>query len=308
MSELRAELSDYLAIRRGLGFSLERAGRLLPDFVSFLERAEAPRITVDLAVAWACQPTGAQHGWWRERLGLVRGFARHLQVLDPLTEVPSPDLLPGNRSRQTPYLYSDSDMSALMGQARGLRPQWRAVTYETLIGLLAVTGLRLGETLGLDRSDVDLTAGVLLVRRAKFAKTREVPIHPSTGAALRRYSAVRDRKWASPVTPGYFVSARGQRLGEGTVHDNFRILVDRAGLQTRGGRCRPRPHDLRHSFAIRTLLQWYRDGVDVQARLPELSTFLGHVDPGCTYWYLQAAPELLGLASQRLETVMGELS
>ena len=308
MSELRAALEDYLAIRRSLGFTLERAGRLLPAFLAYLEVLDADRVTSSLALAWATQPSAAHPAWWRERLGIVRGFARHLKAIDPLTEVPPPDLLPCHRPRLTPHLYSDADVAALMQAAGGLTPRWRAVTYQTLVGLLAVTGLRLGETLGLDRPDVDLAAGVLLVRQAKLGKTRETPIHHTTVEALGRYAAIRDQRWPQPATPSFFISARGQRLGAATVHDNFPILVHRAGLQARGQRCRPRPHDLRHSFAVHTLLDWYRDGVDVQARLPALSTFLGHVNPAGTYWYLQAAPELLCLASRRLETVLDGLS
>lgn len=303
MTELRAAVEDYLAIRRQLGFVLERDGRLLPDFVGYLEGAGAARVTTELAVAWATLPA-AHPAWWRARLGIVRGFARHLKTIDPATEIPSGDLLRARRPRVRPYLYSDADIAALMEAARELRPQWRAATYETLVGLLAVTGLRLGEALGLDRPDVELAGAVLVVRRAKLGKVREVPLHETTVEALRRYCRVRDRRWPSPATPSFFVAHRGDRLGAATVHDNFAELVRRASLEGRGERCRPRPHDLRHSFAVRTLLGWYRAGADVEASLPLLSTWLGHVDPAATYWYFEAAPELLAVAAQRLEHVL----
>jgi len=307
MSELSAALEDYLAIRRKLGFSLKLAGRLLLDFVEYVQRSGTTRVTTDLALDWATQPTGAHPVWWRQRLGIVRGFARHLKTIDASTEVPPTDLLPGHRSRRTPFLYSDADIAGLLAAARALSPAIRAVTYETFIGLLSVTGLRLGEALGLDRSDVDLGEGILEIRHAKLDKPREVCLHDSTVEALRLYARARDQQWPHPEQPSFFVSARGKRLGQSVVHRTFAQLVRDTGLVARGERCSPCPHDLRHSFAVGTLAGWYRTGVDVEANLPLLSTFLGHVDPAATYWYLQAAPELLGLVSQRLETVLGVL-
>lgn len=307
MTALRSAVDDYLTIRRRLGFQLERAGQLLPDFVSYLEQAGAEHITSDLALSWATLPAGAHPAWWRQRLGIVRGFARHLQTIDPQSEVPPEDLLRAHRPRVTPYLYSPAEVAALMGAARALAPPLRAATYETLIGLLAVSGLRLGEALALDRADVDLDGGVLLVRRGKQGKPREVPLHESTTRALAEYGRLRDRRFPEPATQAFFVGRRGLRLSSGSFHDTFRTLVRRAGLEGCGERRLPRPHDLRHSFAVRALLDWYRAGVDVDARLPLLSTYLGHVDPAATYWYLQAAPELLALAGRRLEEVLREL-
>jgi integrase len=307
MSELRAAVEDYLAIRRKLGFSLKLAGRLLPDFVEYVQCCGAPHVTTAVALAWATQPTEAHPVWWRQRLGIVRGFARHLKTIDASTEVPPTDLLPAHRSRRTPFLYSDAEIAGLLGAARLLSPEIRAVTYETFIGLLSVTGLRLGEAIGLDRSDVDLAEGIIEIRHAKLDKPREVCLHDSTVDALRVYAGMRDLHWTSPDSPSFFVSARGMRLGQSIVHRTFAQLVGRAGLSARGERCSPRLHDLRHSFAVRTLLGWYRAGVDVDVKLPLLSTFLGHVDPAATYWYLQAAPELLCVVSQSLEVVLGEL-
>lgn len=200
----------------------------------------------------------------------------------------------------TPYLYSQADIAALMAAASELAPPWRASTYQMLIGLLSVTGLRLGEALGLDLADVDLTDGRLLVRRAKLGNQRVVFLHQTTINVLRSYLSVREQRWPQPSVSALFISVRGARLGAGTVHDNFPVLVRAAGLPLVGPR-RPRPHDLRHSFAVTSVLGWYRDGADVQASLPALSTWLGHVHPADTYWYLQAAPELLALAAQRLE-------
>jgi integrase/recombinase XerD len=300
MTNLHAAMRDYLAIRRRLGFTLARHGVLLPDFVAYLSAADAEHVTTELALAWARLPAGASPAWSGERLGIVRGFARHLKSLDPATEIPPHGLLRSGRRRVTPYLYSEADIAALMAAASELRPPWRAVTYQTLIGLLSITGLRLGEALGLDLADVDLADGRLLVRRAKLGNQRVVFLHPTTIDVLRSYLSVRAQQWPLPTMPALFISVRGARLGAGTVHDNFPALVRAAGLQALGPR-RPRPHDLRHSFAVTSLLGWYRDGADVQGSLPALSTWLGHVHPADTYWYLQAAPELLALAAQRLE-------
>jgi len=305
MTDLHAAVDDYLSIRRQLGFSLERHGWLLPAFVDYLEAAGEERVTIAAALDWAMLPSDARPAWWATRLGVVRGFARHLRAVDPVHEVPPERLLPSRRSRTRPYLYSNDDVSALMQAAGALAPAYRSAIYETLIGLLYVSGMRLGEVLGLDHGDVDLEHGMLTIRRAKFNKDREVPVHPSTVEALGRYAQTRDRHWPRPTTDAFFVSVRGHRLGSGTVHDVFRGLLRQSGLEGRGPRGRPRPHDFRHSLAVSTLAGWYRAGQDPEALLPLLSTFLGHVDPRSTYLYLDAAPELLQLAAQRLDQVWG---
>jgi integrase len=306
MSDLRAALDDYLAIRRALGFKLARAGLLLADFVSHQEAKGRDTITIDAALAWATLPPNGASDWWAQRLSVVRAFARHLHAIDPAHEVPPADLLPGHSHRATPYLYSDADIAALMAAARELRSPLRAATFETLVGLLAVSGLRIGEALRLDRDDVDLVEGVLAVRLTKFGKSREVPVHASTVDALAAYARARDRLCPRPAGPAFFVSTAGTRLLYCNAHLAWLELVRRAGLQPRSATCRPRPHDLRHGFAVATLVGWYRDGADVAARMPMLSTYLGHVHPANTYWYLTAAPELLSLVVVRLEASFGE--
>jgi integrase len=300
MSDLRAVLDEYLQVRRALGYKLERAGRLLPDFVTFVHQARAPFITTALALAWATQSSRGAPWWAAERLGVVRGFAAYVRALDPRTEIPPVTLLPSKRPRGTPYLYSDADVRALMDAAHVSLAPFRAATYHTLLGLLATTGLRVGEALALDRADWDAADGVLRIRRAKFGKTRQVPLHPSTCAALTTYSRLRDHTVRRPRSPSFFVSSVGTRLHYRNVHFVFLRLVRTAGLTDRAPR-RPRLHDLRHSFATHTLLDWYHAGVDVEARLPWLATYLGHVSPSSTYWYLTATPELLTVAHRRLE-------
>lgn len=299
MSELRSSLRAYLALRRALGFKLERVGRLLEDFVTFAERAGAEVVTVDVALAWATLPGRTHPVWPAQRLGAVRGFARYLHALDARTEVPSADLLCGRYQRVAPYLYSEADVAALMAAARSLRPPLWAATVETFIGLLGAAGLRAGEAMRLDRDDLDPAAGLLSVRHSKFAKSRELPLHPSTVDALADYAKRRERCW--PGEPSFFVSRTGSRLGHGHVQPVFRALCRRAGLVPAGAGPRPRLHSLRHTFAVDTLIGWYRDGGDIAARLPVLSTYLGHGDVAKTYWYLSAVPELLALSVPRLE-------
>lgn len=302
MSELGCAIEDYLATRRALGFKLERSGQLLGDFVTWCEREGFDTITVEAAVAWATRPAAADPSWWAARLAAVRGFARWRSAFDPATEVPPADLLPARSRRAEPYPFTDDDIAALMQAAGSMPSPLRAATYQTLIGLLAVTGMRVGEVIALDGSDIDWHESLLVVRHAKFHKSREVVLHPSTLDALDAYTKARDRYCPRPRTPAFFVSMAGTRLIYNNVHYEFHRLVQRAGLVPRSSRCRPRPHDLRHRFAARTLLAWYRDGEDVAARLPALSTYLGHLDPSDTYWYLSAVPELLALAAERLQT------
>ncbi len=306
MNDLARAVNDYLATRRALGFKLERDGQLLPDFVAWLDQAGLSTVTVDAAVAWASRPTHADLSWWAARLAVVRGFARWLAAFDAANEVPPADLLPAHSVRAEPYPYTDDDVVGLMRAARALRHPLKAATYETLVGLLAVSGMRIGEAIRLDRADVDWDEALLVVRHAKFDKSREIVLHPTTIDALRAYSAVRDRHVPCPATPALFVSTVGTRLIYQNVHAVWLELVNHAGLQPRSPRCRPRPHDLRHRFAVTTLLRWYRTGADVEARLPQLSTYLGHAAPSDTYWYLHAAPELLALAAEQLEAAVEE--
>ncbi len=307
MSPLRQALHDYLQIRRSLGFKLKEDGRLLEQFIGFLEQEGAARITTELALCWAKLPQNARPYQWRKRLGIVRAFARYLATIDPHSEVPSKDLLPATRQRLAPYIYSPGEIAALMDAARALRPPPRAATFETLIGLLAATGLRLGETLGLDRGDADLKQGALRVR-GKQGEQRELPLHPSTVQALRKYADLRERRWPEATTAAFFLSRLGVRLTLAAVHNTFPRLIRGAGLEGHGHRARPRPHDLRHTFAVCTLLDWHRAGAEIDRELPLLSTYLGHRDPSNTYWYLQATPELLALVAERLDGVLGDQS
>jgi integrase len=304
---LRDQLADYLALRRALGYRMARPEKLLNQFLDHLERANASRITVALALDWARLPANGASNWWAYRLSAVRGFAIYLHALDPTHEVPAPDLLPQRPRRASPYLYSDAEIAALIAAASTLSSPLRRATFATLIGLLAVTGIRVGEAIALDRGDVDCAAGRLTVRFGKFGKTRELALHPSTVDALRRYQRLRDRLAPRTGTSALFVSLAGTRLLYCNVHHAFHRLVRLAGLTPRSSSCRPRIHDLRHSFAVRAMLDAYACGEDGQARLTLLATWLGHVHPASTYWYLSASPELMAVAGQRLEAHLGSL-
>ncbi len=301
MSTLSRSAEEYLAVRRGVGYALHQEGRMLASFVAELERHGATRVTIEAALAWATAPAGASPTWWAKRLGVVRGFARYLQTLDGATEVPPTGLLANRTQRTTPYLYSPEQIAALMGAARRLPTPLRAATFETLIGLMAATGLRTGEAMNLDLDDVDLDDGVLIVRRSKLSKSRLIPLHPTTTAALAGYVRRREELCRRPAAPAFFLSGAGTRLNHTNTSTTFARLLKNAGIASPPGRRRPRAYDLRHSFAVATLVTWYEQDADVAQRLPALSTYMGHVDPANTYWYLQSAPELMALAAERLE-------
>ena len=305
MKPLEQALHDYLRVRRSCGYQLQEPEVLLGHFVAFLQAEGAPYITTELALRWATQPAKAQPFRWAQRLGMVRRFAIWLSAAEPRTEIPAADLLPHRQRRTPPYIYREEEIEKLLCQTQQLHSPkgLRAYSYTTLFGLLMVTGMRLGEALGLDQRDMDLDLGVLHIRRGKYGKSRYVPIHPSTVEALKRYVEARDRLFPVPPTPAFFLSERGCRITKRTADRTFDVLSQQIGLRVpanrRTGRG-PRLHDLRHHFATTTLIQWYRAGLDVEQQLPKLTTYLGHVHVNGTYWYLEAVPELLQLATDRV--------
>lgn len=302
MSALARQLDDYLRLRRLLGHDLADAARLLPRFVDYLDAANTDFVTVTAALAWSLErdtpPPSTVAG---RRMMAVRGFARYMAGIDPRTEVPAAGLIPIPRRWRPPFIYADADVLALIDQARRSIPQpLRAATHETLVGLLAATGLRIGEALRLDDGDIDWSDAVLLIRRSKFGKSRQVPLQASTIDALEHYAHRRRELYPRPSSDSFFVSLHGTRVIYETVWPTFRMLCQHAGIAA-GSTVTPRIHDLRHTFAVRALLDWYRDGVDVPARLPWLSTYLGHREPRSTYHYLSAAPELLAHAARLID-------
>jgi integrase len=305
MSGLRSALADYLVLRNSLGHELADAARLLPRFVTWMEHTGQPTVTITAAMQWSQLPAaGPDSVIWAHRMTAVRGFARYLSGVDPATEVPPLGILPRRQRWQPPFIYTPDDIAALLAAAALIRTPRRAATYRTLFALLATTGMRVGEAIRLDVTDVDWDQGVLLVRESKFGKSRNVPLQSSAMAALRVYADRRSEYRPLPGNESFFVSLTGRRLIYVSVQQVFRELRAETGIGI-GSQRQPRIHDLRHTFAVTTMLGWYRDGGDVAARLPWLSTYLGHHDPRSTYWYLSAAPELLAAAAARLEPVIG---
>ncbi len=303
MSKLRKSLEEYLNIRRKLGFKLQRAGKLLHDFVLFTEKEGLFFITTNAALRWATQPTGCQPAWLASRLGIVRGFAQYQSTIDPRTEVPAQQLLPYRYHRRQPYIYSNDEIERLIKAAQQLQsPQGlRSATYSTVLGLLAVTGMRISEPIGLNQEDVDLMHGILTVHQTKFGKSRLVPIHPSTQKLLQQYECLRSKIFPKPGTDSFFISEQGTRLTDGTVRSTFVKLSRQIGLRGPHDSHGPRILDFRHSFATKTLLEWYHNGMNVDRHMPELSAYLGHAHVSDTYWYLSAVPELMQLVVKRLE-------
>lgn len=301
---LRRALKSYLSLRRGLGMDMKKQEPYLQQFVRFLESRRASVVTIELALRWATTPSNATAATWAQRLGHVRRFAEWLSTSEPLTEVPPRELIAARHRRRPPYIYADGEIYRIVGAARKLVSDsgLRAHTFATLFGLLASTGLRLGEAVALDCDDVDIRAGILTIRRAKFGKSRFVPVHDSTLAALRYYLRQRDRLRPHSGCPAFFLSERGERVTANSAEYNFAVVSKTIGLRPPGPRRGhgPRLHDMRHWLAVKTLVRWYREGRDVERELPKLSTYLGHVHVADTYWYLEAVPELLRLATERV--------
>ena len=300
MKPLVAAAAEYLTLRRALGFKLYHETWWLPDFVAYLGSHGSSTITTELALGWAQQPADGNPNWWAKKLGAIRRFARYHHACDPRTEVPPPDLLPYRLRRQAPHLYTDEEVATLLKEARRLPDPLISATYTTLLGLLAATGMRVGEAIGLDQHSIDWGRSLLTLSHCKFGKSRQVPVHCSTITALHDYAKARDRLHPRRRTPSFFISSAGTRVIHQNFHHVFLRLVRLSGIGGRRGR-RPRLHDFRHTFAVKTVRDWYRAGVDVEQRLPWLSTYLGHVNPTTTYWYLTATPDLLSLAGDLLE-------
>lgn len=309
MKSLSKLLAEYLDLRRKLGFKADREDWLLRKFVSFLRAEGSAFITIELALAWAKQPADADPSWWASRLSVVRGFAKHVHLVDTRHQIPPRDLLPRRGRRTTPSIYSAQEIERLLRAAREMPSRltrglpFRRATYETLFGLVAATGMRIGEAIRLDCSDVDWTNQLVVIRESKFGKSREVVLHESVMHALLRYANQRCRVHPRPRSPSFFVSHVGTRLIYNNVHSTFARLLRLAGIH----RAKARLHDLRHTFIVRTLLRWHQRGIDVDARMPALSTYVGHRDPSSTYWYVSATPELMALVGRKIQRALGVL-
>jgi integrase len=294
-------------MRRHLGFKLYEPGLLLNEFVRFAEQEGASFITQALVLRWATQPRGCLPAHWAKRLGVIRQFAQYQSAADPRTEIPPQELIPYQYRRKTPYIYSKKEILQFLDAAKRLPSATglRALTYRTLFGLLAVTGMRVGEAVHLDREDVDLREGLLTIRQTKYGRPRWIPVHPSTLRALRAYARRRDQVCSKPKVPRFFLSESGGRLTVNGAEWTFRSLSHQIGLRGPADRYGPRIHDIRHTFAVRTLQGWYQAGMNVEQHLPKLATYIGHVHVNDTYWYLTGTPELMRWAVKRIDSAKG---
>ncbi|MEB3072086.1 tyrosine-type recombinase/integrase [[Mycobacterium] vasticus] len=309
MKTLRENATDYLAVRRTMGFKVEGLSKLLCSFVAFCEERGATRVQNDLAVQWATTriKVPVSDALVSRRLDAVRIFARYQHALDPATQIPDEVICRRRYQPKSPNVFSEAEILALIAAADTLSPPFKALTWRTLIGLLAATGMRPGEACRLSINDIDVANGVIQILQTKFGKSRLVFIHPSTASVVAHYLQAR-QDWvgtAARTCQAVFVNSRRGPLNPDKLGVTFKRIVAAAGLDTGPGRRPARLHDLRHTFAVTTMIDWYRDGQDVQVRLPLLSTWLGHVDPASTYWYLHAVPELLAHAANRIEYQTG---
>lgn len=298
--DLAALVAEYLTVRRSLGYKLDHAEYILDRFVAYLHEHDAQGVSVEHALGFATAPPGASPRWQALRLSAIRCFARWAQCQDPTIEVPPARLLPARPTRAAPYIYTAEEVTALLDAAGRLRHPLRAATFRTLIGLMVATGIRTGEAVGLDIASLDLNRNTLRVA-GKYGKIRMLPLHPSVADTLADYLAQRERLLPAATCPALLISSRGTRLRPTNVQETFRGLVQQAGIKPASSSCRPRPTDLRHTFAVSTMLDAYRSGADPAAVLPVLATWLGHTEPSDTYWYLTGTSELLAAATQRLE-------
>ncbi|HNB23723.1 MAG TPA: tyrosine-type recombinase/integrase [Candidatus Melainabacteria bacterium] len=314
MKSLQRHLNDYLLMRRALGFVLKRQGKALVNFVSFMEQSQAKHISIELALKWAQQPSSAKPATWAARLGYVRGFAQYIRAFDPRTEIPPEKLLPHQPKRAQPYIYSQREIKALMAAALKLPlcctftegSLLKRQTYYVLIGLLAVTGMRISEATNLKIRNVDLRRGVITIEKGKLGKSRLLPLHASTVKVLAKYLELRGQYSQGNSSELLFINRVGKQLDQGTIRRTFYALSWSAGLRRKrvcatGKFTGPRIHDLRHQFAVQTLLRWYQKGEDAEQKLPMLSTYMGHVHVSDTYWYLTSYPELMRRGVDRLE-------
>ena len=307
---LQARIDDYLAERRRQGFRLRSRDTFLAGFARFVaaKRHRGP-LTAELMVEWV---RGGKNGHgdmgtWASRWGRLRHFLRYLQQFEPDTEIPEASLFGPEPGRVAPHIYHDEEILDLLTAAHTLGPagSLRPFTYETLFGLMASTGVRVSEAVHLRDADVDLKCGMLTIRQTKFAKSRQLPIHPSTVKALARYRRQREKHLPTTADMPFLISSRGRRLGlplgERQAHRVFTGLRDGLGWINRGGHEAPRLHDLRHTFAVQRLVRWYADGVEVDQKMLALSTYMGHAEIFYTYWYLTAVPELMAITAGRFE-------
>jgi integrase/recombinase XerD len=304
MKRPRTILKDYLALRRSLGFKLQKHEETLREFLRFFAAQKASHLTTKLALQWARKPQNTDPAWWTDRLSILRGFAAYWKTIDPRTEVPSLHILVPQYKRPTPCIYTPQQIVQILAATRRL-PSRDGFTFWTLFGLLAVTGMRVGEALALNNTDVDLKGGAITIRDAKRNKARLLPLHPTTRRVLKRYVRKRNQRFPRHEAGSFFAILDGRRPSHHSAWNTFRQILIQLGIRKPSQQKGPRLHDLRHTFAVRALIGFYESGQGVDEKIHALSTYLGHKGIRCTYWYLTAVPELMSLALSRLEKKIG---
>ena len=307
MKSFASSLEEYLKIRRALGYQLKGTERLLSQFITFLAEHNESHITVALALKWAMLAKNVKPSYWSRRLSTIRLFAQYYQAEDPKTQVPPFHLLSNQPRRAHPYIYSDEQIRQLLIACQSLSSRGlREHTYFTFFGLMAVTGCRISELVSLNQEDFNETQGWITIRNSKFNKSRLLPLHQTTLFQLKAYIQIRNQCHRQPQTNAFFLSDRGTRLTVWSIRHAFIQLSKQIGLRAPADSYGPRIHDIRHTFAVKIVLNWYRDDIEINQKLPLLSTYLGHKKPSDTYWYLTGIPELLAQATTRLEKQLGE--
>lgn len=296
----RSIAAEYLLVRRALGYKLVNHEWLIRDFLDTLEQNHTQKITVSAALAWACGPQSVSPNWHKSRLTVIRTFAAYIHTSAPEAADLIPEgLIPAPSWRKNPYLYSTEEIRALIRQAHTLEPAVRAETMATIIGLMASTGMRVSEALGLNRDSLD-AKNLALTVTGKGDALRLLPVQATTITALQRYIAT-SRKLVPTRTEALFVNLKGIRPLRNNIEKAFRVITADCQWAPRPGRREPRLHDLRHTFAVNTLMDAHQDGTGVEARIAALAAYLGHVNPNSTYWYLSASPELLQIVNDRVQ-------
>jgi len=307
---MTTKVATYIRERRAMGWQLNVEARELARFAAYADHSghHGP-LTIDLALRWAREAKSQSRLYQARRLETVRTFARFLAIREPGTEIPPRGLLGPAHQRVRPYIYTENEIIKLMDEASRLPSSngFRALTYRTLIGLLASTGLRICEALSLDRRDFDKELGILTIRDTKFHKSRLVPLHESVTSSLVHYESERDNIIRHPECTRFFISMRRRPVLPSVVYYTFSKLRNKVVFEG-SGRLPPRLYDLRHTFATRRLLAWYSEKIDVHTKIAQLSVYLGHVKPSDTYWYLTGIPELLSVAANRFEASCGDLT
>ena len=303
--DVTALVADYLTLRHDLGYHSPGQDRYLRGFAGWLDRAghQGP-IPLTVSLEWAAATVSADPCNPGRRLTTVRGFLRHLAAIDGATEVPPPGLLGPAGHRKPPHIYSDAELAELLQAAAGLTPSGglRSCCYVTLFGLLACTGLRISEALALTCADVDLTDGVLTVRAGKRGRTRLVPLHATALAPLQDYATRREQHAGTASgNETFFRTDRAEQISYRTALHTFDRLSRQLGWTASGRTRAPRIHDLRHRMVVRRIQAWHADGVDVDRKIIQLATYLGHVEVRNVYWYLSAVPELMSIVAGRFD-------